>query len=70
MCVFECQSSRKRVLFIQSINYSNPKSSYIPVQIEIFFFILQEMATKNKNKNKIKMGQITLGIGVQQNALL
>lgn len=49
MCVFEFQSSRKKVLLIQLISRSNPESSALSVQI---FFILQEMATK--------MGQITL----------
>lgn len=49
MCVFEFQSSRKKVLLIQLISHSNPESSALSVQI---FLILQEMATK--------MGQITL----------
>ena len=35
----------KKVLFIQLINYSNPESSYILVQV-FFFFILQEWPQK------------------------
>ena len=54
------KAQEKKVLFIQLINYSNPESSYILVQV--FFF----SSFRNGHKNSINY----FGIGTQQNVML
>ena len=53
------KTQEKKVLFIQLINYSNPESSYILVQVFFSSF-------RNGHKNSINY----FGIGTEQNVML